>query len=94
MIKKWTGRRATLIGILVLLTAGAATLVLQPRTDAAVCDDGPPHSPYGEWLLTPEAEVRTLNGDCTDPANAVCRQWCFVSCGEAAPQNMFDCFPE
>lgn len=70
-------RRTAHILIAALLISGS--VMLFPSSGSAV---GPVAG--GEWLLTPEALVRTAAGDCD--SGRICLEWCFngVTTGDFA----------
>ncbi len=95
-MKYW--QRGTRIALLVTLALGAVA-ALSPSVMSAIVHPegpaGPPRSnvqfPDGgleEWVMTPEAEARTLRGDC--PQNYECLELCV----SGVPMDEFQCWPE
>lgn len=76
---------------IVLASVAFAALTLQ-----AAFAVGQPAGSY-EWVLTPEAAVRTAAGECYvegAEVQEVCVQWCLVTIeGYVIPQDEFRCLP-
>ncbi len=96
-MKNW--QRSSRIVLLVTLLLGAAAALSPSAMSAYIHPDSsslsPPRSmvqhPDGgleEWLMTPEAQARTLAGECQ--ANWECLELCISS----VPMGEFQCWPE
>ncbi|MCG8455833.1 MAG: hypothetical protein MI919_06085 [Holophagales bacterium] len=77
----------------VLALLGLALLFALPSTltvEAADCG-GWAGGMEDAWLETPAAQAKTANGDCGP--DAICQEWCLITCGVPEPQDRFRCVP-
>ncbi len=73
-----------LIALFVALIAGVA-LAIDPPDDSE-------SQPMYQWVSTPEAQIRTLEGDC--PGDDLCKELCEIIDGEGSGTGSFACFPD
>ncbi len=74
------------INLIAILFVVAVALLVPTQEVASLTMPG-----NGEWVETPKAQLRTLQGDCDYiPGNtAVCKEYCL----DGTPQNQFECMP-
>ncbi len=72
------------IVLAVALIAGVTVLVAPSAESVS--------EPMFFWVYTPQAEIRTLRGDC--PENQLCKELCERVNGDTHLTGQFQCFPD
>ena len=92
MIKEGTIYRKALLALCLFLAVGATTLCLLPRAEAADCGDYEPGGVGGEWVASTDLARESNNAEACGP-NALCEEWCIISCSDSIPSGELRCRP-